>query len=174
MTNRNRTSTPVIPFIQLYDSGTQTFTMAGEFHTWDTIVFKTSDLHYIADEDRVLVNIPSAGYYEITFECSFTKSGAGIAAATSQIYKNGVAVAGSKAVGCSYDTGQGLAGCATMTLHFIIYLKARDYIQIKTTASTNSMLSGLETSRLLVKFIPTQGWNNNNGGNTNYRGRVMR
>ena len=50
MTTRKRTNTPVIPFIQLYDAGTQTFTVAGEFHTWDTIVFKTSDLHYMRIE----------------------------------------------------------------------------------------------------------------------------
>ena len=174
MTTRNRTNTPVIPFIQLYDVGTQTFTVAGEFHTWDSIAFKTSDFHYTEDDDRVMINVPSAGYYEITFECSFTKSGSGFGAATSQIYINGEAVTGAKAVGCAYDTGQGQASCACMTLHFIIYLKARDYIQIKTTASANSLLSGLETSRLLIKFIPTQGWNNNNGGNINYRGRVSR
>jgi len=174
MTTRKRTNTPVIPFIQLYDTGSQTFTVAGEFHTWDTIDFKTSDFHYTEDDDRVSINIPSAGYYEITFECSFTKSGAGLGAATCQVYKNGVDVTGAKAIGCSYDTGQGAAACACMTLHFIIYLKARDYIQIKTTASGNSLASGMETSRLLIKFIPTQGWNNNNGGNLNFRGGVER
>ena len=174
MADRNRSNTPVIPFIQLYDTGTQTFTMAGEFHTWDTIDFKTSDLHYTVDDDRVLVNVPGAGYYSITFECSFTKSGAGLGMATSQIYKNGIAITGAKAVGCSYDTGQGQAACACMTLHFTTYLKAKDYIQVKTTASSNSLLSGLETSRLLIEYVPTQGWNNNSGGNQNYRGRVMR
>lgn len=174
MTVRKRTNTPVIPFIQLYDLGTQTFTMVGEFHTWDTLDFKTSDFYYTEDDDRVSINIPSAGYYSITFECSFTKSGSGLGMATSQIYKNGVAVTGAKAVGCGYDTGQGQTACACMTLHYIIYLKARDYIQVKTTASTNSLLSGLETSRLLIKFIATQGWNNDNGGNTNYRGRIER
>lgn len=170
----NKLSTPVIPSIQLYDAGTQTFTVAGEFHTWDTISFKTSDFHYVADDDRVMVQLPSTGYYEIMFECSFTKSGAGLGTATCQIYKNGVAVSGAKAVGCSYDTGQGSAACACMTLHFIMYLNARDYIQIKTTASANSLLSGLETSRLVIKFIPTRGWNNNFAGNINYKGEVMR
>jgi len=174
MTNRKRTNTPVIPFIQLHDTGLQVFTTVGEFHTWDNISFKTSDFHYTEDDDRVLINIPSAGYYEVTFECSFTKSGAGLGAAVCTLYKNGEVVTGATAVGCAYDTGQGAAACACITLHFIIYLKGRDYIQVKTTASADSLISGSQTSRLLVKFIPTQGWNNDNGGNTNYRGRVSR
>ena len=174
MINRKRTNTPVIPFIQLYDTGTQSFTAAGEFHTWDTINFKTSDFHYTEDDDRVSINIPSAGYYEITFECSFIKCGVGLGTANSQIYINGNAIEGAHANGCAYDTGQGCASCACMTLHYIIYLTARDYIQIKTIANADSMTSIIETSRLIVKFIPTQGWNNNNGGNANYRGRVNR
>ena len=174
MTDRKRTNTPVIPFIQLYDNtGLQSFTIAGEFHTWDSISFKTSDFHYTEDDDRVMINVPSAGYYEITFECSFYKDGSGFGSASSQVYVNGEGLTGSKACGCGYDTGQGYAACACVTLHFITYLKGRDYIQIKTTAS-DDMISVCETSRLLIKFIPTQGWNNDNGGNTNYRGRVSR
>ena len=175
MTNRKRISTPVIPLIQLYDTGTQTFTIAGEFHTWDSVAFKTSDFHYIEDDDRVFINVPSAGYYEITFECSFIKDdNIGVSSATSQVYKNGEAVTGAQAIGCSYETGQTKVSCACITLHFIIYLKAKDYIQIKTTASANNMLSECETSRLVIKFIPTDGWNNNSGGNKNYRGRIER
>jgi len=175
MTNsRTRTNKPVIPFIQLYDKGTQTFTVAGEFHTWDTIDFKTSSFRYASDDDKIVINIPNAGYYEVTFECSFYKSGAGIGTGTSQLYKNGSAVEGAKAIGCSYDTGQGLTGCSCITLHFIIYLNSREYVQIKTTSSANSLISNLETSRLLIKFIPTYGWNNNSGGNMNYHGDIMR
>lgn len=170
----NKLSIPVIPSIQLYDSGTQTFTVAGEFHTWDMVSFKTSDFHYIADDDRVVVQMPSTGYYEITFECSFTKSGAGFGVATSQLYKNGVAVPGAKTQGCGYDTGQGQASCPCITLHFMLYLNGKDYIQIKTTASANSFASGAQTSRLLIKFIPTKGWNNSFAGNINYKGEIMR
>ena len=169
----NKLSKPAIPCVQLYDSGTQAFTVAGEFHTWDMISFKTSDFHYKADDDRIMVHRPSTGYYEITFECSFTKDGAGLGTATTQIYKNGVAIDGAIAFGCAYDTGQGQASCACMTLHFMLYLNGRDYIQVKTTAS-DDIDSVAETSRLLIKFIPTRGWNNNAAGNINYRGEVMR
>ena len=62
-----------------------------------------------------------------------------------------------------------------MTLHFILYLNANDYIQIKTTtALIGHMDSIANTSRLIVKFIPTRGWNNSSGGNINYKGEVMR
>ena len=170
---RNRVNTPVIPSIQLYDSGTQTFTTAGEFHTWDTIAFKTSDFHYTVDDDRVIVQLPSTGYYEITFEGSFYS--AGIASLTSQLYINGDAVEGSKVRGCAYYN-QGTVACACMTLHFIKYLNSKDYIQIETITSIGSedVLTTPETSRLIVKFIPTLGWNNSKGGNMNYRGGVVR
>ena len=176
MVARRRTNKPVIPFIQLYDSGTQTFTIAGEFHTWDTVDFKTSDFRYTSDDDKVVINVPSTGFYEVTFECSFYKSGTGFASATSQIFVNGIAVTGSKTCGCGYDTGQGYASCACTTLHFIKYLNSKDYIQIKTTNSIASkdMLTVPETSRLIVKFIPVKGWNNNAGGKFSYKGNVMR
>jgi len=171
---RDKNVTPAIPFIQLYDAGTQTFTNAGEFHTWDTISFKTSNFNYVSDDDRVIIKRDFYGYYEIIFECSFTKSGSGFGMATSQIYLNGVAVSGTKAVACSYDTGQGQAACACMTLHYVIYLKRNDYIQIKTTASVNSLLSGVETSRLLIRFVSMHGWNNEMGGKLESKGGVFR
>ena len=170
----NKLSKPVIPCAQLWDTGLQVFTTVGEFHTWDNIAFKTSDFHYVADDDRIVLHRPSTGYYEVTFECSFTKSGAGFGAAVCSLYKNGIVVPGATAVGCGYDSGQGQASCACVTLHFILYLKGNDYLQIKTTASANSMISGSQTSRLIVKFIPTRGWDNSSGGNINYRGEVMR
>ena len=177
MTNRRaRELAPAIPFIQLYDSGTQTFTTTGEFHTWDTTSFKTSDFHYNVDDDRVQINRQGGGWYEITFESSFTVGAAGFASAGSQVYINGEAVEGSKACGCGYDSGQGSVACACVTLHFIIYLNSKDYIQIKTTNSLGSedMLTVPETSRLIVKFIPIKGWDNSAGGKVNFRGGVMR
>jgi hypothetical protein len=171
---RSRTNKPVIPYIQIYDrTGAQAFTNVGQFHTWDTIDFKTNDLHYTVDDDRILINIPGTGYYEITFECSFLTYVNGLSQIVSQAYKNGVAVIGAKAIACASAAAQTPTSCGCQTLHFVMYLEARDYIQIKTT-STNQSYSGGETSRLIMKFIPTLGWNNNSGGNTNYRGRVMR
>jgi len=175
MTNRSRTNTPVIPSIQLYDSDTQTFTTVGEFHTWDTIAFKTTDFHYIADEDKTTLELPSAGYYEITFESSFMIA-TGSASITSQIWLNGTAIDGSKACGCAYNSGQANIACACVTLHFIVYLHAKDYIQIKTQNSLGSsdVVTVPEASRLIIKFIPTLGWDNSKGGNMNYRGGVVR
>ena len=170
----NKVSMPAIPSIQLYDSSTQVFTTAGEFHTWDTVSFKTSDFHYVADDDRVMLHRPSTGYYEITFECNFIKSGDGLGIGICQIYKNGTAVPGAKAIGCSYSSRQEVSSCACVTLHFNMYLNGRDYIQIKTTSSIDSLISSAETSRLIIKFIPTKGWDNSFAGNENYKGEVAR
>jgi len=171
---RYKTNKPVIPIIQLYDrAGAQGFTNAGEFHTWDTIDFKTSDFHYAEDDDKIRLNVPSAGYYEIIFECSFMTYVDGLSQVVSQIYKNGSGVTGAKSIVCTSAAAQTPSSCGCCSIHFIEYLEARDCIQVKTTA-TNLNYSGGETSRLIIKFIPVRGWNNNAGGQISYKGHVMR
>ena len=176
-TERNKTSKPVIPFVQLYDhAGAQIFTSAGAYHTWDTVSFKTSDIHYTADEDAVFINNPGTGYYEVTFECSYSTATVGQNVTTTQLYINGSGIEGSKSVLCIYYAGgQGVAICGTQTMHFALYLKAGDRIQIKTSTNIGcGVMSYPDSSRLLIKFIPVKGWNNNSGGNINYRGDVLR
>jgi hypothetical protein len=58
-----------------------------------------------------------------------------------------------------------------------VYLEGHDYIQIKTvTDNADSVYSLAETSRIMIKWLPVKGWNNNAGGNekTSYRGGVFR
>jgi hypothetical protein len=171
---RNRDKYPAIPFTLLYDeNGGQSFDSTGAFHTWDTEETKTSHFQYDLDTNRIYLKRMSAGYYEITFECSFETTDNAVPIVTSQLYKNGTAVTGAQTQttvadgNCQHEKNQ-------QSIHFILFLKQEDYIQIKTTTNTQSAESIAETSRLLIKFIPVHGWNNSNGGRVDYRGEVLR
>lgn len=173
--SRNRSKYPALPSVILYDdTGNQTFTNGGEFHTWDSIDTKTTHFDYEIDDDSIFLNNNQYGWYEITFECSYVTYEDDNIAVTSQLYVNGSAIAGAK-VTCS------VAGTSEQTptilncqsLHFLVYLTGRDYVQIKTTTdNAGDTYSIAETSRLMIKFIPVKGWNNNAGGNINvsYKG----
>jgi hypothetical protein len=171
--SRDREPQAAIPHVFLYDEGGgQTFTAANEPHTWDSIEYKTSHFFYVADDDRILFNKNSYGLFEITFECSFNTSYGGTVLVTSQIYKNGDAVTGAKAQvtvgGGQYPQYQ------CKSIHCYIHLKEGDYIQVKTQVNTQSADSIGETSRIIIKFIPTHGWDNSSGGRMEYSGGVMR
>jgi hypothetical protein len=175
MTNRrNRTLTPAIPFIFLSDAtGAQCFDATGGFHTWDTIAFKTSDFHYTVDDDRVQINRQGSGWYEITFEVSWYTEQI-LREIKTDLYINGTLAINSHIH--TYVTGAG--GQPTYrdqhVLHYIIYLTYKDYIQIKSTASASGVCTDPASSRLMVKFIPIHGWNNDAGGRVNFRGGVDR
>lgn len=170
---RNRDRYPAIPFIMLWDDdGAQNFDSVGAFHTWDIQEIQTSHFQYDPDNDRIYLNRISAGYYEITFECSFDTDYGGVVIFTSQLYKNGTAVNGAKTT--STAAGGQYPHYASQSLHHIIYLERGDYIQIETKSTAQSVDSIAETSRLLVKFIPVHGWNNSNAGRIDYRGEVLR
>lgn len=170
---RNRTKYPAIPFTLLYDNGgSQTFDSTGTFHTWDIKETKTNHFQYDLDSDRIYLKRMSAGYYEVTFECSFYTTYGGTVLFTSQVYKNDTALDGAKTIN-TVCAGQ-IPHYASQSIHFIVFLKQGDYIQIETKSTANSVYSIAETSRLLVKFIPVHGWNNSNGGRIDYRGEVLR
>jgi len=163
------------PLIFLYDaSGNQTFTSAGAFHVWDTIEIKTSDFTYTADTNRIYCGNTINGIYKITFNCSFLDSDEESSVVVSQIFKNGTAVTGSSVAdgGVSYNQ----AGYYSQSITYFLYLTKGDYIQLYTYApgSSYTIYSLSDTSRIAIEFIPMQGWNNSAGGQTNYKGGVMR
>lgn len=172
---RNRNVTPAIPFIQLCDEdGGLSITAIGVFHTWDTQSFKTSNFHYNLDSDRVYIKKNSAGYYEITFDCSFGTNTNDTIDIDTQIYKNGIAVDNSVTRVTASAAGQIPTYYASQTLHFILFLEKGDYVQIKSTASANSVSTIGETSRLIIRFIPMEGWNNSHAGREQQSGGVLR
>ena len=174
MNTRNRTLTPVIPSIFLTDTdGEQVFSTVGEFHTWDTVVLKTSDFHYIVDGNRVQINRQGGGFYEISFEVSW-KTTQILRQIWTDLYANGAKLVNSHAH--TYVTGA--SGQPTYRdqhiIHYIVYLNYGDYVQVKSQSSGSNVTTDPESSRLIIKFIPIQGWDNNSGGKESYRGGVLR
>lgn len=168
---------PAVPYLFLFDdTGNQTFTTGGEFHTWDTTKIITEHFTYTDDTDRVYLATQSAGLFKVTFECSFiTYDEDDDLQITTQLFKNGSFLDGAQVV-CSVTGGVSqddkVKNCQSLT--FIVYLEKDDYIQVKSTTDANSVDSLSDTSRLIVEFIPMKGWDNGSAGRTDYKGGVMR
>ena len=173
----NNDITPAIPYLFAYDNtGNQTITDSGVWITWDTVKIKTSHFNYTADDDRVQLKTNSSGLFKIEFDCSFlTYDEDNDMYITVELYKNGSALDGSK-------TATGVTGAGSQTpyilnnqsLHYVVYMEKNDYIQVKATTSAGEALTLSDTSRLIINFIPMQGWDNSSGGRTQYSGGVMR
>lgn len=171
---RYRTPSPAIPSIFLSDTdGEQVFSATGEFHTWDTIRFITSDFHYTTDDERITINRQGGGYYEILFQVSW-KTEEILREIWSDIYINGVELKNSHVH--TYVTGAG--GSPTYrdqhVIHYVIYLNYKDYIQIHSESSGSNVTTDPKSSRLSIKFIAAKGWNNSAGGKERFKGGVMR
>ncbi len=166
-----------IPCIFAYDEiGNQLFDTTGAFHEWDTIKTKSSEFLFTADDDRIKLETNSSGLFMVEFDCSFlTYAEDDDLYITTAIYKNGTIESG----GTSIITVTGGASQTSkiknsQTIHFITYLNRGDYIQIKSTASANSVYSIADTSRIIITGIPMNGWDNNKAGREMYKGGVMR
>ena len=185
--SRYTTAHPAIPSIILYRNDYQLFTNAGQFHIFDTVVYKTSHFHYNcesggigsgeseAKNSKIRLENNQQNMYEVTFECSFTTNTAENVIVYSQIYKNGVAVAGSRTYTNCSGAAQSAVNIANVSIHYILYLEGGDYIQVKTiTNSANAIQSYTQSPRLMINFIPIRGWDNSKAGRVEYKGRVMR
>lgn len=167
-----------IPYLFMYDvGGNQTFGTATEtFHEWDTIRVASSHFNVTAEQDRIYLNTNSSGLFKVTFECSFiTYDEDDDLLITSTLYKNGTELEGSETM-CSVTGGASQADKVknSKTITYIVFLEKDDYIQVESKTSANEVISLGNTSRLIIEFIPMQGWNNSSGGREQYSGGVMR
>ncbi len=167
---------PSIPSVLLFDeTGNQYFTNAGEFHTWDTLQHKTSHFYYKADNDKILLKNNQHNMYEVTFECSFWTNTTGNIIIYSELFKNGVAINGSRTYASCTGFGQSPTVIGNVSIHYLLYLEGGDYIQVKTiTNNAGATGSYTKSSRLMINFIPIRGWDNSKAGRIEYKGRVMR
>ena len=169
--------TPAIPYVFMYDvAGAQVFGTSGAFHEWDIVKVKSSHFNATAEQDRIYLNTNSSGLFKVTFDCSFIGYDEDDdLLITSSLYKNGTVLAGAEVM-CSVTAGSSQAdkikNCQSMT--YIVYLEKGDYMQVKTETSANEVYSMGDSSRVIIEFIPMQGWNNSAGGRTQYDGGVMR
>lgn len=174
--DRHRTAKTAIPCIFLIQEAEDT-SFNDEFHTWDTIEFNTPNFEYTVNTDRVFIQ-RCEGYYEIIFQCSYNLSREETNRVFDSIYVNGSAIDGGKCI-TTYgkvwsQDAQGYNWIdGNNNIHVIYYLKPGDYIQVyaNTTYQTDRQA---DTCRLIIKFLPMQGWDNSAGGREEYKGGVSR
>jgi len=166
--------TPAVPCVFLYDTGEQTFTTSGVYHIWDTIKIKTSGFHYTADDDRITLLTNTSGLFIVEFDCSFytTANDTDVIIFT-DLYKNGVRLDGGTCISTVSGSGTPI-NRTSQNIHYVIYMKKDDYLQVLTTTSTNTTIQSGNTSRLLINFLPMNGWDNNMAGRVSFKGEVMR
>jgi len=170
----NNQVTPAVPCLFLYDTGEQSFTSSGEFHIWNTIKIKTSGFQYTADDDRFSLLTNTSGLFMLEFDCSYyTVANDADLTITTSIYKNGVIVPGSTSITTVTGSGSPLIRTC-QSIHYIVYLKRDDYIQIKSTASANTAIQSGNTSRLIINYLPMRGWDNDKAGRISFKGQVNR
>ena len=162
---------PATPCVYLYDSqGGQSFDATGQFHTWDSTKIITQHFNYPSNKDRIILEVNSSGLFMLQFDCSFTSHEKDICSIATSIYKNGIQEEGTTCyttVTINYDY--------SISLNTILYLEKGDYIQVFTqTNQVDAITSIGNTSRLIVTYLPMQGWNNSTGGRIEYKGGVLR
>lgn len=162
--NRNRTLHSFIPHLFAYDStGGQSFTNAGQFHTWDTTKYKTKHINYVSDTIKICIK--KTGMYEVKHDMSIETNHTGISKIDTYVYINGVVVNGSRVQNSCYDSGQGDVVVSCQTLVCSVYLEYGDYIQIySVTNNGDSTYTMPDSSRITVKYIDMVGWDNSRGG----------
>jgi len=173
---RYRDATPAIPSVFLYDAaGDSSFD--DEFHIWDTIEFITSHFSYTVDDDKIFLQ-RGGGFYEIIFQCSYYSEREETSSIKDTIYLNGEAMDGADSW-CTHGKlwsaeAQGYNNLwSNNNIHIIKYLKSGDYTQVYGNCSYEGKTKA-DSCRLVIKFMPMEGWDNSSAGRTEYKGGVMR
>ena len=165
--------TPAVPFLFISHGASQSFDTTG-YHIWDDIKVKTSHFNYTASQNRITLKTNSTGLYMVEFECCFQNNDPSEElTVTTALYKNGVALNDSSSE-FQFTTGNPTALKSGLTIHYVVQLEKGDYLQVFTTSNDGEILTSPSTCRLIVQFIPMQGWNNSAGGRGNYTGGVIR
>jgi hypothetical protein len=171
---QNNMITPAVPCVFLYDTGEQTFTTSGVYHIWNTIKIKTSGFHYTADDDRITLLTNTSGLFNVEFDCSYyTTANDTDVIVTTDLYKNGVRLDGGTCISIVSGSGSPIIRTC-QTIHYIIYMQKDDYLQVLTTTSANTTIQSGNTSRLLINFLPMNGYDNGKAGRIQFKGEILR
>ena len=164
MNTRNRLMNPTRPYIFLHGVDDAVVTNVPTALVWGHMEFKTSELHYVEDDDRVVVNRHGAGIYEVTVSLCVEKKTAVPGHSTIELYVNGAAL------DCAVT--HGFMGAANQhsnaIMIYTVYLDVGDYIQtfVSVDNGTGQIESG--TARFRMKGVSMEGWNNRRAGTANY------
>jgi len=170
MNQRNRKLAPARPYIFLHGVDDEVVTNVPTALIWGHIDIITSELHYVENDDRIVVKRGGAGIYEITVSLCVEKKTANPGHSIIQLYVNGVAL-------CCAETHGFMGGAdnhSNAVMLYTVYLNEGDYIQTYVSVNNGSGQIEPSTGRFRMKGLPMRGWNNNAGGRISYKGGVMR
>jgi hypothetical protein len=170
MNTRNRKVAPAIPYIFLHGIDDTVVTNVPAPLIWGHIDIMTSELHFVENDDRVVVRRGGAGIYEISVSLCVEKKAANPGHSVIELYVNG------SALRCAETHGfmGALAQHSNAIMIYTVYLNEGDYVQTYVSVDNGSGQIEPDTGRFCMKRLPMKGWNNDAGGKVDYRGGVMR
>lgn len=161
MTNKRiRRIAPTRPYIFLHGVDNAVVTSAPIPLTWGHCGIKTSELHYVEGDDRVIVRRGGSGIYEIMVSLCVEKKTANPGHSVIQLYVNGVAL------DCAITHGfmGGAEQHSNAVMIYTVYLTENDYIQTYVSVNNGSGQIESDTGRFRMKMLSMDGWDNNAGG----------
>ena len=170
MTNtRNRKLAPARPYIFLHGVDDAVVTSVPIALTWGHIDMKTSELHYVEGDDRIVISRGGTGIYEVTVSLCVEKKTANPGHSVIELYVNGVAL------DCAITHGfmGGAEQHSNAIMIYTVYLNEGDYIQTFVSVDNGSGQIEPGTSRFRMKLLSMEGWNNRSGGYRRTQKRVF-
>jgi hypothetical protein len=167
MTNRRaRTLAPARPYIFLHGVNDEIVTNVPAPLIWGHVDIITSELHFVENDDRVVVRRGGAGLYEITVSLCVEKKTANPGHSVIKLYVNGVAL------DCAVTHGfmGGAEQHSNAVMIYTVYLNEGDYIQTYVSVDNGSGQIESDTGRFCMKGLSMRGWNNESGGTRKIRG----
>lgn len=164
MNTRNRQLNPTQPYIFLHGVDDEIVTSVPIALIWGHIDFKTSEFHYVENDDRVTINRHGAGIYEITVSLCVEKKTANPGHSVIELYVNGVAL------DCAITHGfmGGAEQHSNAIMIYTVYLDVGDYVQTFVSVDNGSGQIEPSTGRFMMKGISMEGWNNKRAGSSIY------
>lgn len=161
MVNRRiRKVAPTRPYIFLHCVDEEVVTTVPVALIWGHCDMKTSELHYVEGDDRVIIRRGGAGIYEITVSLCVEKKTANPGHSVIQLYVNGTVLPCSATHGFMGNANQH----SNAVMIYSIYLTEGDYIQTFVSVDNGSGQIESNTGRFRMKMLSMKGWDNDAGG----------
>lgn len=158
--NRIRSVAPARPYIFLHGVDDAVVTNIPIPLIWGHCDMKTSELHYVEGDDRIIVRRGGAGIYEITVSLCVEKKAANPGHSVIELYVNG------SALDCAITHGYmgGAEQHSNAVMVYTVYLTENDYVQTFVSVDNGSGQIEPGTGRFRMKMLPMEGWDNGAGG----------
>ncbi len=158
--NRIRRVAPTRPYIFLHGVDNAGVDIKPTPLVWGHLEIKTSELHYVEGDNRIVVGRGGTGIYEITVSACADRLTGNPGHFHLELYVNGVA--------CICGVAHGVCGAASehgnAILFYTVYLTEGDYVQTIVLVDNGTAEIEPGTGRFCMKMLSMRGWDNGAGG----------